>query len=633
MSNIGWRFPKLDDGQEQGFNDGGIGIFKGSDLHDHLAREICQNSLDAKQQDNNNPVVVEFQLRTLDKTKFSAIKQLEDIIAKCQVEANQEDDDKLTSFLKEAKKKLDTGTIDTLVVRDFNTTGLLGAKKENQSVWKALVKSSGVTRKSKGSAGSHGIGKSAPFACSAFRTVFYNTLAKDEVRAFQGVARLITHSADGERTQGTGYFYNKQDKQPLFDDEQEALYDIFKRQDNEYGTDVIVLGYKKTDDWEEVIERAIINNFFMALHEGMLVVKIGDLELNKNTLKDRIAHYAKNLDLKIDKDIKMRQTQEFYTTIIEISQENIKSLNGMQLYIKKDNSFSKKIIEMRATGMRVRIRGLNLLTPFAAVFIARDEKTNDLLKKMEPPCHDNWDPDEIEGDEKTRKSAKELKSTIINWVNAIIKEECRGEQTQELDPYGMSEFLPFDDDETGMNEPTPSKEKDNLSEQSCVSQVTRRSLRITSESVDGKKTEGKKDTNEAEVSNTAGGGQGNSKPGEGDEDEESKGDIVIPDAGTKKLNVPDLRFNRVFPMVAHMGIYKTLLEIKDDDKQVYLAFKARHDDGNSEFLKIVKYVYCGATKNANSYSIGPLDLKGRVRHEIIVHMELNEKMTIELVVR
>lgn len=45
-----WRFPKLDNGAEQGINDGGIATFKGSELYSNLAREICQNSLDAKQE-------------------------------------------------------------------------------------------------------------------------------------------------------------------------------------------------------------------------------------------------------------------------------------------------------------------------------------------------------------------------------------------------------------------------------------------------------------------------------------------------------------------------------------------------------------------------------------------------------
>ena len=59
MDKYNWRFPRLDNGPEQGINDGGIATFKGSKLYTYLAREICQNSLDAKAE-GKKTVVVEF---------------------------------------------------------------------------------------------------------------------------------------------------------------------------------------------------------------------------------------------------------------------------------------------------------------------------------------------------------------------------------------------------------------------------------------------------------------------------------------------------------------------------------------------------------------------------------------------
>ena len=96
------------------------------------------------------------------------------------------------------------------MISDYNTKGLSGAKAEirEKSVWRALTHSNGVTQKDQGSGGSYGIGKNAPFACSSFRTIFYNSYAyDDQVRAFQGVARLVTHfDSNNESTQGVGFF-------------------------------------------------------------------------------------------------------------------------------------------------------------------------------------------------------------------------------------------------------------------------------------------------------------------------------------------------------------------------------------------------------------------------------------------
>lgn len=67
-----WRFPLRDGGTIQGFNDSGIATFKGAELYNNLAREICQNSLDAKA-DGKDHVIVKFSLRSLPKNKFNAI--------------------------------------------------------------------------------------------------------------------------------------------------------------------------------------------------------------------------------------------------------------------------------------------------------------------------------------------------------------------------------------------------------------------------------------------------------------------------------------------------------------------------------------------------------------------------------
>ena len=55
---IGWNFPSNNFGTVNGIGEAGIETFKGSP-YKSLAREICQNSLDAKI-DNGQPVRVEF---------------------------------------------------------------------------------------------------------------------------------------------------------------------------------------------------------------------------------------------------------------------------------------------------------------------------------------------------------------------------------------------------------------------------------------------------------------------------------------------------------------------------------------------------------------------------------------------
>ena len=84
MDKYNWRFPKLDDGPEQGINDGGIATFKGSKLYTYLAREVCQNSLDAKVE-RERTVIVEFNSLTLKKSEYPSLSALDNIFKDCHI--------------------------------------------------------------------------------------------------------------------------------------------------------------------------------------------------------------------------------------------------------------------------------------------------------------------------------------------------------------------------------------------------------------------------------------------------------------------------------------------------------------------------------------------------------------------
>ena len=151
-----FRFPILDGGRKQGINDSGIATFDGSDLYNNLAREICQNSLDAKL-DENKPVKVSFKVKNVKKSEYYCFEQLSNIVKKCEDFYKNYQDEKIKLFINEAKKVLSNDEIPILVISDFNTIGLSGSRN-NEGAWEALTSSSGITSKADGSGGSYGIG-------------------------------------------------------------------------------------------------------------------------------------------------------------------------------------------------------------------------------------------------------------------------------------------------------------------------------------------------------------------------------------------------------------------------------------------------------------------------------------------
>ena len=75
---IKWNFPSRNNGQIEGFSNPGLAWFKGDPLQ-ALAREICQNSLDAVN-DENEPVRVEFKRELVKTINFPGTIELLSII-------------------------------------------------------------------------------------------------------------------------------------------------------------------------------------------------------------------------------------------------------------------------------------------------------------------------------------------------------------------------------------------------------------------------------------------------------------------------------------------------------------------------------------------------------------------------
>ncbi len=280
MARIGWRFPPLSGGTKQGFNNNDVEAFRGEELVDNLAREICQNSLDAKADDVDGPVRVVFELRNVSSSEYPLFAEYRKCIQGCKKYYADNMGHQLEQFLGDAEAMLSRSEIPVLIASDYNTKGLDGSRSRNISFsWEALTSADGISaEKSDVSGGSFGIGKNAPFACSAFRMVFYNTLASDGQSAFIGVGRLATFvdEGSGEETQRVGRYQLNDDENrkwdPIYPESEDSFRDLFKR--SEKGTDVIIPGFVLEDDWTLALEKAVVESFLVAISEGLLVVEM-----------------------------------------------------------------------------------------------------------------------------------------------------------------------------------------------------------------------------------------------------------------------------------------------------------------------------------------------------------------------
>ena len=432
-----WIFPSTCGGEKQGLNNTGIEQFRDNPIRS-LAREICQNSLDAARA---YPVTVSFNTFELKKEEFPNHSDFFAILNSCREFKRDNKDAK--DFFDKAIRLFEKDKISFLRISDFSTTGL------NEDNWSKLVEESGESNKGTDKSGSFGIGKHAPFACSALRTVFYSSYDMDGVKRSKGVSRLTSHVIgmhdDGTEdiSQGTGY-YGVQEKHSI--NNFNTLLELdpdFKR--HEFGTDVYVAGFDVDYDKSEIlysIESEIIDGFLMAIWENKLRIEINGRIIDKNSLTDdnvkrEISSFLNkttllNLDLLADKNLAWENLN------VDIGNVNIGSLKVAVQIKEEDVKGINNISMIRSSGMKIFDKAnLCPLYRFTGLCIVEGEELNKKLRKLENASHNKWTPD------RDNKAASQLLlNTIFDLLKQHLKKYASQEEIEEIDVAGASDYIP-----------------------------------------------------------------------------------------------------------------------------------------------------------------------------------------------
>lgn len=428
---VKWRFPSNDHGENKGINDSGVATFRGTPLKS-LAREICQNSLDAARE---KTVRVDFNVFSLPMNEVPGVEYLRDVFGRCLEFWGMQKAVTTKEFYTNAISVSTQEECSFLRISDFNTIGLTGTSGEINTNWTNLTKSSGASDKKGTAGGSYGIGKYAPFACSDFSTVFYSTYNKDEEKAYQGVSRLVTfkRSEDDETTQGIGYFGNEKNT-PVY--EQLMLEPGFQREEGNYGTDIYIAGYKFANgDWQKDIIVSVLDGFLGAIWNEKLVLKIGDRDVSKNTLQDLMEIYRDDLT---------DYTEKYYQVLIsnetQWREEDFMGLGLVRLgVLVGDPEAPRRVAMIRQTGMKIMDKDhLPGHAPCVGVMFIEGDKLNEKLRVMENPEHTLWQPDRA----KNPVAAKELIKALNRFIKETIESIISTGGGDEIDAVGVGAFLP-----------------------------------------------------------------------------------------------------------------------------------------------------------------------------------------------
>ena len=469
-NNIGWYFPIENNPSDRYVDEFADSKFS-TDRWVSFTREIIQNSLDVSDDSllPRQPVLVRMEYKYLPKELIPGCDYLENCIIRAMNGAIDKHSNKHTiERYRKGLEILSNETICCFKVSDYKTIGVTDGR-DNE--WGALVFDEGKSLKNRpGSAGSHGVGKKAPFIISTVNTVYYSTFNKSGKHLFQGKTSLINWNDETSKTRnGKGWFGIVDEENPdrrnrvspLFEENFSDINSFFLRT-GELGTDVIILGVS-IDDFDVIKSRiinSVLENFFVAIKNKNLEVDIFGESIREENLDEYVQKYyltkKKNfISVEGIENSVFGNLLNYYKAFAEepISfdvEHNGKRYGRCFIYFTLENDKNKKYYCIfRNHGMKIRDVGLaNAEQPFSAVVYLDDcpeddmdpkDRLNSRLSDVENAAHDNFivDDEEFECDPIT----KALVETIYEKVKTIILEKTKIEATDETPLEGLDEML------------------------------------------------------------------------------------------------------------------------------------------------------------------------------------------------
>lgn len=462
---VGWLHPGDESDQWDGFNDSGIEHFTGSPIR-HLAREVNQNSLDAPSS-ATEVVRVTMRLVHVETATIPNLEELKSTIALCKVAAKTESE-KAMLFFDSASVELEKKKIAVLEICDFNTKGMAGPSV-NGTPFYAFTKAPGQSRKpGEDGLGSFGIGKYAPYAVSKLRTVFVSTVYADDQgqhqQLTQGKSILMSHDEGKTRRQGRGFWGIRERCQPLAGVSDKIPGWIQQVASEEelpasLGTKLTILAFDNAPGWQESLAVSVAENFFGAINAGKLEVEIDDKHfLNKHTITSFFENDSIKAELGKEKSEPeqfdncsnyLATLQEGTEIIIETSEQ--RDLGLCELRILINEALPKKVCFLRS-GMFIsdtlQVQGLKSFSDFkefVAVVECKNKKGSKLLRAMEPPRHDDFEPARLPTRDEQKKGERALKD-LAAWIRDMLKRHAKNPVSEVTTLDELKEYFA---DETG----------------------------------------------------------------------------------------------------------------------------------------------------------------------------------------
>ena len=249
------------------------------------------------------------------------------------------------------------------------------------------------------------------------------------------------HNDHGEETQGTGFCGIKKQFQELTGSKIPVRFRVLGEDGKSPvpGTSLSITGFRATEDWRRRIASSVIENFFYAVDRGKLTVLVesdqhqndrGLREIDKDSLGNWFDYLEENpidADDSGDEDgSDLKEARVFWETSRHTSttEKQDQDLGHCQLWITVGENLPSKVAFVRRTGMLVtnqqaELRRFPGYRDFVALCVFEDPKGNELLRNMENPQHNQFEPERLPDDEKRR--GRRALNRITKWIRTEIR--------------------------------------------------------------------------------------------------------------------------------------------------------------------------------------------------------------------
>jgi hypothetical protein len=470
-----YEFEPLGNSPEDGFNDPLKTIF--GQAAETVTREAFQNSIDAVL-DPQKPVVVKVSLKMLSRSDIPQVEQLEKVLNACAENKNGK------KHFQNALKVLREGNIPTLVISDFNTTGLTGADNDKNGKYHNFFKSVGGHNKPAGSAGSYGYGKSTNIAFSEIDTFFatsnHGVGNNQEGVLFMGCVRVCSHSMEDIEKRGVGSF-GLPGQLPVRDSSLIPTSFFLEHRGGNSGTDIFIPAYKDHKEWKVNTIKSALKNFWLAVLEGKLQVEVDEVKINSKTI-DEVIHNYFPVTGRVGNAWRKDDPVPYFEAYKKGSRqkEKLPILGQVEssLLSSDEKNATGYVACFRKNLMLIQHKNFRSIVPFTGVFICSDDDGNAILQKMEPPQHDRWDPQVLHAQDENGKPLPECSDAdkeYREFLRAEIKKLLGTGSSRRFELSSVDRFISIiNTEKRSIGIPSKNEANETTEKQTGVEKIKRR---------------------------------------------------------------------------------------------------------------------------------------------------------------